>query len=196
VIGRDRRLRVGALILTAGESRRMGRTKALLPLEGRTFLEVILDRHAAAAVAPLVVVLGSAADEVRSAVKLSMARVVVNPDPSRGQLSSVHRGLDAFLPGELDAVFLAPVDTPRVRTSTLERMMEALPGRSLVVPVFRGRRGHPALFAVSLFPALRQAPVEVGARAVVHAAPDLMELPTDDSGVIEDFDSPPDLRSA
>ena len=61
--GALRRLRVGALILAAGESRRMGRTKALLPLEGRTFLEVLVDRFSAAAVGPIIVVLGSAAGE-------------------------------------------------------------------------------------------------------------------------------------
>lgn len=174
----------------------MGRTKALLPFEGRAFLEVLLDRYAAAAVAPLIVVLGSAAEEVMNSVKLSMARVVVNPDPSRGQLSSVHRGLDALLPDEVDAVFLSPVDTPGVRTGTLERMMEALSGRSVVVPRFQGRRGHPALFAASRFSALRQASPEVGARAVVHAASDLMELPTEDPAVIQDFDRPRDLPSA
>jgi CTP:molybdopterin cytidylyltransferase MocA len=187
-------LRVGALILAAGDSRRMGRPKALLPLEGRTFLEVLLERFARAGADPLLVVLGTAAAEIRKSVEPGPARVIVNADPGRGQLSSIHCGLDALLPGEVDALFIAPVDTPRVRVETLVRMMESLPGRPLVVPTCRGRRGHPALFAASLFPALRGAPLDQGARAVVRATPDSLEMETDDSAVLEDFDCPEDFR--
>ena len=186
--------RVGALILAAGEGRRMGRPKALLPLEGRTFLEVLLERFLLVGAAPVLVVLGSAASEIRSGARLGPARVIVNPDPARGQLSSIHCGLDALLPGEVDALFIAPVDTPRVRVETLARMRESLPGRPLVVPACRGRRGHPALFSVSLFPALRAAPLDQGARAIVHATRDRLEMETDDPAVLEDFDTPADLE--
>ncbi|PYQ14147.1 MAG: hypothetical protein DMH00_02495 [Acidobacteria bacterium] len=188
-------LRVGALILAAGDSSRMGRSKALLPLEGRTFLEVLLDRFVRVGAAPILVVLGGAAPDILCTVKLSLTRVVINSDPSRGQLSSIHCGLDALAPREVDALFLAPVDTPRVRPETLRKMIEALPGHSLVVPVHRERRGHPALFAADCFPALRQAPPDQGARAVVHATSDRLELPCDDPGVLEDFNTPEDLRS-
>ena len=187
--------RVGALILAAGEGRRMGRPKALLPLEGRTFLEVLLERFLLAGAAPVLVVLGSAASEIRSRARLGSARVIVNPEPSRGQLSSIHCGLDVLVPGEVDALFIAPVDTPRVRVETLVRMRESLPGRPLVVPACRGRRGHPALFSASLFPALRAAPLDRGARAIVHATRDRLEMETDDSAVLEDFDRPEDLEA-
>ena len=189
----DRPPRVGAIVLAAGESRRMGRLKALLPLEGRTFLEVLIGRLSEAGVGPIVLVLGSAAEEIQSAVKLSLTRVVRNPDPTRGQLSSILCGLEALASDDLDGIFIAPVDTPRVRLETLRRMLEAFPGRPLVVPVYRGRRGHPALFASSLFPALRQAPSEIGARAVVHDQADRLELETDDPAVVEDFDRPEDF---
>ena len=187
------RPRVGALILAAGDSRRMGRPKALLTLSGRTFLEILLDRFAQAGVAPILVVLGLAAEEIRNVVKLSLARVVVNPDPSRGQLSSIHCGLDALAPGEVDALFIAPVDTPRVRVATLQKMTEGLSAHPLVVPVHQGKRGHPVLFSASLFPALKQAPFYQGARAVVHATPDRLDLPCDDPAVLEDFDAPGQL---
>jgi len=77
----------------------------------------------------------------------------------------------------------------------LRRMLDAFPGRHLVVPTYRGRRGHPALFASSLFPVLRQAPPEIGARAVVHGRSDRLELDTDDPAVVEDFDRPVDFDS-
>jgi CTP:molybdopterin cytidylyltransferase MocA len=171
----------------------MGRPKALLPLEGRTFLEVLADRFVSAGCAPLLLVVGGDAEEIGRGVDLARFRVVRNPNPDRGQLSSILCGLDALGPGEVDGVFLAPVDCPRVRAETLTKMIRSLPGRPLVVPVHAGRRGHPALFSAALFPALRAAPVEVGARAVVHATADRVELEVDDPAVLDDFDEPGQL---
>lgn len=189
------RLRIGAILLAAGESSRMGRPKALLPLEGKTFLEVLGDRLIGAGVSPIALVLGASAGEIESSLNLTRFRVVRNPDPSRGQLSSILCGLDALAADRLDGVFLAPVDTPRVRIESLERMMASLPGRRLVVPTYRGRRGHPPLFAASLFSALRAAPPDAGARAVVHATVDRLDLDCGDPAVIEDFDQGEDLKT-
>jgi molybdenum cofactor cytidylyltransferase len=183
------------MILAAGESRRMGRIKALLPLEGSTFLEILVERFCRAGVAPIVAVLGSAAPEIQSAIKLSPTRVVLNPDPRRGQLSSIHCGLDALQPDEVDALFIAPVDVPRIGAGTLRRMIESLGEHRLVVPTFGGRRGHPTLFSAALFPALGAAPMDQGARAVVHATSDRLEMETDDPGVVEDFDAPEHLEA-
>lgn len=188
--------RIGALILAAGDSRRMGRPKALLPLPGGTFLEVLTHSFCHAGIGPILAVLGDEAEEIRHAVKLDLLRIVINPDPSRGQLSSIHCGLDALADDEVEALFIAPVDSPRVSSATLRKMMEALPGHPLVVPVHGGRRGHPPLFSSSLFPALRRAPVETGARALVHATVDRLELPCDDPAILEDFDVPEQLPRA
>lgn len=186
-------LRIGALVLCAGESRRMGRPKALLKLGDLTFLETLCSRLAQAGVDPIVAILGADAAEIRAAVTLPAVRFVVNPDPSRGQLSSIHCGLDAVSAEDLDGLFIAPVDTPRILSSTLRRMMAALGATSLVVPVFGGRRGHPALFGASLLEALRLAPADQGARAVVHARSDRLELDCGDPAVLEDFDTLEDL---
>jgi CTP:molybdopterin cytidylyltransferase MocA len=185
--------RIGALVLCAGESRRMGRPKALLPLQGRTFLETLCSRLASAGVDPVVVVLGAAADQIRGAVSLPTVRFVVNPDPARGQLSSILCGLEAVATDDLDGVFIAPVDTPRVRPASLRRMIDALRSSPLVVPTYAGRRGHPALFAARLFESIRRAPAAEGARAVVHAQADRLELDCGDPAVLEDFDKPDDL---
>lgn len=174
----------------------MGRPKALLPLPGGTFLEVLTHSFCHAGIGPILAVLGDEAQEIRHAVKLDLLRVVINPDPSRGQLSSIHCGLDALAEDEVEALFIAPVDAPRVSSATLRKMMEALAGHSLVVPVHRGRRGHPPLFASSLFQALRRAPLEAGARALVRATVDRLELPCDDPAVLEDFDVPEQLPRA
>lgn len=152
-------LRVGAIILAAGFSTRMGRTKALLPLEGRTFLEVLTDRFMQARVGPILVVIGPHSDAIRLSVKTSLVRMVINPRPEQGQLSSLHCGLDA-LPKGIEGVFVAPVDAPRVKARTLRRMVEKLDSHPLVVPRFQGRCGHPTLFAAELFGALRRASLQ------------------------------------
>src|SRR5262245_10989631 len=100
--------RIGALILAAGGSRRMGRPKALLPLPGGTFLEVLTRSFCHAGIGPILAVLGDEAQEIRHAVKLDLLRTVINPDPSRGQLSSIHCGLDALADDEVEALFIAP----------------------------------------------------------------------------------------
>jgi CTP:molybdopterin cytidylyltransferase MocA len=171
----------------------MGRSKALLPLEGSCFLEILVGRLKAAGADPILVILGADQAAIRRAVDLSAIRVVENPDPGRGPLSSIHCGLAALAPGEVAGLFIAPVDVPRVAAGTLRRMVASLPGRPLVVPTYRGRRGHPALFSAVLFDALRRAPLDAGARAVVHATADRLELPVEDPAVVEDFDRPEDL---
>lgn len=186
--------RIGAIVLAAGRSSRMGRPKALLPLEGRTFLGALLGRLLTADIMRIVVVLGEDAGEILRAADPGYAIVVRNPDPSRGQLSSVHCGLDALEPFGIDAFFLAPVDVPRVHADTLRLLMAALPGHPLVVPTYKGRRGHPPLFSWSLVPALRAAPLSEGARTVVRATSGIVELPVDDPGVVDDFDRPEDLK--
>lgn len=171
----------------------MGRPKALLPIAGRTFLETLFNRLALSGASPIVAVLGADAALIRASVALPRLRFVVNPAPQRGQLSSIHCGLDAMSGEELDGLFIAPVDTPRVQAATLRRMIASLYPAPLVVPTFEGRRGHPALFATSLFEALRQASPQEGARAVVRARADRLELDCGDPAVLEDFDTPEDL---
>jgi CTP:molybdopterin cytidylyltransferase MocA len=182
----------------------MGAPKALLPLAGATFLETLLGSMRAAGAAPLFVVVRASDDgpPMRAACARHDARLLVNPDPDRGMISSIHVGLaeiarlEAASPGgpRLDALFVAPVDCPRVRAATIARLVEAFAATRapIVVPRFGDRRGHPTLFARALFPELRAAPPDVGARAAGRApAADRLEVPVDDPAVLEDFDRPP-----
>ena len=117
----------------------------------------------------------------------------VNPDPSAGMLSSVQCGLRAF-GDELAAVFVWPVDHPLVERDTVVAMIAALKstGAPVVVPTHGGRRGHPVLFAARVFPELLAADRSHGARSVVHAHEDRLELPVTDGGVVVDIDTPED----
>jgi CTP:molybdopterin cytidylyltransferase MocA len=186
-------MRVAAIVLAAGESRRMGFPKALLPIAGHTFVEHIVRALAAAGVDAVYVVLGAHADRIQAAVDLAPARVVLNPDWPRGQLSSLQAGLRALPPGAHDAVLMALVDHPLIEPRVVRAVIDAhaRTGRPIVVPVHNGRRGHPVLFAARLIPELLAAPLDAGARAVIRAhAAEVLELPTDAPGVLADIDTP------
>lgn len=184
---------IGAVVLAAGGSSRMRRPKALLPFGsgGSTFLATILDtlREGSVAVVRVVVPPGHAS--------WAGSDAAVNPDPARGMLSSVQCGIRA-LPAAVDALLLWPVDHPLVKPATLAEITRAFRerGAPVVVPVHGGRRGHPGLFAARVVPEILAADPASGAREVVHAHADRLELPVEDAGVVTGIDTPEDYRRA
>jgi len=184
---------IAALILAAGESRRMGSPKPLLRLGDTTFLERVLGQFLASRARPVVVVLGHEAERIQSQVRLDDARVVVNPDYRQGMLSSIRAGLRALEGEPVSGALVCPVDHPNVGTPLIDllitRFEETL--SPMVVPTHGGRRGHPVLFAARLFGELLTAPDPVGARQVVwDHADEVLEVPTEDRGIIMDIDTP------
>jgi molybdenum cofactor cytidylyltransferase len=189
---------IPALILAAGRSSRMGLTKALLPA-GReeTFITVLVRalRHGGA---DHIIVIGRPeADDLRAAVDTLGRGVefVVNPDPDRGQLSSLIAGLDVADVADPRGVLVMPVDMPLVRADTVARVIAAFD--SLGAPIVRatvgGRHGHPVVFARSIFEELRRADPAVGAKAVLRAhAEAIVNVEVEDDGALEDVDAPED----
>ena len=185
--------RVAAIVLAAGQSRRMGFPKALLPIAGHTFVEHVISGLAASRVAAIYLVLGSDAERIQREVDVGPARVVINERWELGQLSSLVAGLQAAAAEPVDAVIMALVDHPLVDPAVVNAIIAAFgsTGRPIVLPVHDGRRGHPVLFAARLIPDLLAAPMEEGARAVVRAhAGEVLEVPAPAPGVIADIDTP------
>lgn len=202
---------IGALILAAGESRRMGSPKALLPYgsargegDATTFLEHLLHVFAGSKAAPVLVVLGHDASRIREALAGTgtgtAARFVLNDRYREGMLSSIRAGIDALEalddPG-LEGVLVHPVDIPSVSREVVDLVIERFEQTRppIVLPVHAGRRGHPVLFARGVFDEIRRAPEPVGARQVVwdHGA-DLLEVDVGDPGIHRDVDTPEDFR--
>lgn len=186
-------MRVAALVLSGGQSRRMGFPKALLPIQGHTFLEHILAALTVPRVTARYVVLGADHDRILAAVDPTPATVVLNPDWELGQLSSLCAGLRAILPDAFDAALMALVDHPLIESATVTALLDAFEatGRPIVLPVHDGRRGHPVLFGARLFPELLAAPMNEGARAVVRAhADEVLEVPSAAPGILADIDTP------
>jgi nicotine blue oxidoreductase len=171
--------------------------KALLSIEGTSFLARCLERLSVPGVADIVVVLGHEEERVRAAVALpAHALYVSNPRWPEGMLSSVLVGLAAADAAGAEAALLQPVDSPAVAPSTVAGVVAALEkGATVAVPSFEGRRGHPAGFARATWPALRAASPERGVRAVLHDHPEWVTHVAGDPGCLVDVDTPADLGS-
>lgn len=160
---------VGAVVLAAGTSSRLGRPKQLLPLDGRPVLQHVVDATAAAGFAEIVVVLGHAARDVERALTLPpAARVVVNDDYARGQSTSLRAGLRA-LGRRVDAAAILLGDQPRLAPEVVRAVVEAHArgDADVVRPSYRGVPGHPVVAARSAWPALMEATGDAGARSVM-----------------------------
>lgn len=190
---------LAAAILAAGESRRMGTPKALLPYRGKTFVEHLLEvaRHPRVGVTR--VVLGAHEDDIRRKLRCDESSIVVNSDWRHGQLSSIQAAIRSLPQGATEGLLLCPVDHPLVSAALVARLIEAFDasGKPIVLPAFRGRRGHPVIFRASLYDELLAASPAVGARQVVWAhAADVLEVATEEEGVILNLNDPETLKRA
>jgi molybdenum cofactor cytidylyltransferase len=181
---------IAAVILAAGASRRMGSPKALLEFQGETFLNRLV-RVLGSISGPVIVVLGHHAEAIR-AQTTSAVRFVVNPDPERGQLSSLQTGL-AAVPHNVEGFLFTPVDSPAVEESTLQQLIARFRTRKsetqFVIPRYQGRRGHPVFAAPALLQEFLALPLTAQAKDIVHAyVPRTEYVDVDDPGILADID--------
>lgn len=188
---------ITALVLAAGESRRMGMPKPLLRFGATSFLEQIVSVLSQSNVDRVIVVLGAQAERIQALTDLSAADVVLNCDYDQGQLSSLIAGLRRVT-SATDAIVLCLVDSPLITTAVVNRVIAGFrtTGRPIVVPVCEGRRGHPTLFARAVFDELLTAPPDQGARYVVHLNESrVLELEVSDPAILTRIDTPQDYRT-
>jgi molybdenum cofactor cytidylyltransferase len=191
-------VRLIALILAAGEGRRMGGPKALLPIGDRSFLAhavALLDRPG---VERVLAVLGHDASRVAALAGLpASVATVVNEDYRAGMLSSLLCGLAAAEAEGATALLVHPVDHPLALPATVDRVIAALrDDATIAVPSWSGRRGHPTGFAARAFPALRAADPQRGARCVLADNPAWIVHVEGDPGCLMGLDTPADYERA
>jgi molybdenum cofactor cytidylyltransferase len=174
----------------------MGSPKPLLRYRGQTFIDTLIGLLAARC-SPVIVVLGSKADQIRSGVA-SDAAFVFNPDYLTGQTSSMQCGLRA-LPATAEGVVFTLADHPAVAASTIDALTAEHIRRPLPlirVPRFAGRRGHPVWFSRAIVAEFLALPADGAARDVVYSHTAETEyLDVDDPGVVADIDDPAAYRA-
>ena len=183
-----------AVVLSAGESSRMGRPKALLPIDGETFIERIVAALKQTRVGKIIVILGHNASELQPKISHLPVEILINTDYKLGQLSSLqlavrHLQLDHDCDGMLVHLVDHPYLTPALVQEMIRRFYET--EKRIIVPKFHGKRGHPVIFSRELFAELLSAPVDQGAKAVVNAhRADTLEIETEEAGIALDIDTP------
>ena len=191
--------RIGALLLAAGQSRRMGGpNKLLAEIDGVPMVARVAQRLLASRARPIIAVLGNRADEVDQALgKLPVERVP-NPDFADGLSTSLRRGI-AALPLDLDGALVCLGDMPLVTGRHIDRLIAAfnpLEGRAIIVPTRRGKRGNPVLWAKHFFPEMTQIAGDVGARHLIGEHAELVaEVEMDDDAILVDIDTPEALAA-
>ena len=183
---------LAAVILSGGASSRMGSPKALLPYQGRPFLEHLLDVTKHPKISVRRIVLGPHAEPIARAVALQADEIVINADWEKGQLSSIQAGIRS-LPAGTDGVLICLIDHPLISAGLVGELIAAFYAKRapVVLPVFNGRRGHPVLFSAAVYEELLEAPLEVGARAVVWAhAGEVLEHATTEEGCLLNLNDP------
>jgi molybdenum cofactor cytidylyltransferase len=188
--------RITAIILAAGESRRMGQPKMLLPWGDSTVLQTVLAAFRSAGIEDLVVITGGIHEQIEALIGRS-ARTIVNPDFAAGEmLSSIQAGLQN-LGKEVPAALIGLGDQPQVRAQTVGKLIRAYEetGCNLAVPSFQQHRGHPWLVGRLYWEAiLRMQPGETMRDFFRGHAQQIHYIEAEDASVLADLDTPEDYR--
>lgn len=188
---------LAAVILSGGASQRMGSPKALLPYQGRPFLEHLLEITLHPKIAARRVVLGAHAELIADAVRLAPDEVVINDDWENGQLSSIQAGLRS-LPAGTDGIILCLIDHPLISAALIDDLIGRFYSGGteaarppIVLPVYQGKRGHPVIFSAGVYGELLAAPMDQGARSVVweHSG-EIAEVITSEQGCVLNLNDP------
>ena len=190
--------RVSAIVLAAGESRRMGRAKQILPFGDSTILGTVLAALAASEVDGVTVVLGRNWQEVYPTIESLDVEVVVNPRPERGMLSSAQWGLGQ-LRDDADSFLFVLGDQPQIQQETVDRLIQRAgeSERGIALPTHGGRRGHPLLVDARHKRAILALPLSGGLNQLLEAHPgDIEEVPVESASVLIDIDTPEEYEEA
>jgi len=187
-----------AIVLAAGRSQRMGTQKLLLPFAQSPVIARVVDAFFRAAVDQVILVVRPGHKELREVLAGRPVILVENADVEGDMLSSVRCGLKA-LPSNVKTIMVSPGDQPSIEPVLIRRMIAAYKSsdRSILVPVYHGRRGHPLMFGAQYRNELLTSHDGVGLRGLLqtHAA-EVGEWLSNDAAVLGDLDTPADFRLA
>lgn len=187
---------VGAIILAAGESKRMGKPKLLLPFGDKTILETVVTNVVQSKADEVLVVLGADPKKTEEKIKDLPVTITVNPHYKKGMLSSVQWGFNA-IPKNIRGVLVCLGDQPSIPPSIMDKVIEAFKNsrKGIVVPAFKKNRGHPVLIDVKYRKEIEDLSSDVGLRGIVYNHPgDTLEVEVDTPSILRDIDNPNDYK--
>ncbi len=185
-----------AIVLAAGQSRRMGVQKLLLPFGSKTVITHIVDQLTASSVDKVYVVVGCQGERVNRELSSRPVSIINNSNYKSGMLSSVRCGLHA-ISQQCRAVLIALGDQPSVTTKLIDQMLKSFASneKQILIPLYDGKRGHPIIFSAAYRKEILTHYDNVGLRGLLYAhKEDIFELPVTTSGVLSDMDCPEDYQ--
>ncbi len=185
-----------AIVLAAGESRRMGSQKLLLPFGRTTVMGHVVDELLRSDLDAVYVVVGHEGNRISEELSRRSVTLVTNPDYRLGMLSSVRCGLWA-LPQQCDKALVVLGDQPAITSELANQMIQSFRAtdKGILVPLYRGKRGHPILFSIHYRNEIMASFDDVGLRGLLQAHPDdIFELNVSTPAVLSDIDCPDDYR--
>jgi len=189
---------IGVVLLAAGESARIKSPKMLLPLEGKTLIEKVIENILASSIKNIIVVLGAWKNEILEKIRNLPVGYTINEEWEKGMLSSVIHGIRS-LSGHVCAAIVYPADYPFIPGSLLDNITEAYfnSGKGIVIPVCRGKRGHPVLIDRKYFSEVEKLDPGLGLRSLSEKfSNDVFEYPADDENIFFDIDTVGDYNKA
>lgn len=187
---------VCAIVLAAGMSTRMGTQKLLLPFDGKTIIEKVVENILKSGIENIFVVLGANSAELEDALEFWPVQTVVNENFREGMHTSVTTGVKV-LPDNAKAVLVFPGDQPLIPEDAIRKVVGTWrqSGKLIVIPLFEGKRGHPPLYDLRLRNELLNIDPAVGLRSVAqNFQEEVEEVETGSSGILKDIDTPEEYQ--
>ena len=188
---------ISAIILAAGESKRMGQPKQLLPFRGSTLLGQIMENLLQSQAAETIVVLGYQAEKIIPQIAREPVKIVVNPDFDQGMSSSIKCGL-SHISEAADGVMIVLGDQPLIEKETIDLLIKKhrQSERGIILPVYKGIRGHPVIFKMKYKDELLRLTGDIGGKQIVERHPsDVLEVEVDYESVVISIDAESDYQS-
>jgi molybdenum cofactor cytidylyltransferase len=188
---------IWAIILAAGASTRMKQQKLLLPFNGKTIIETVVENVARSVSSNILVVLGSHREQIQEQLVNSAVKIGVNENYMDGMLSSAICGFRA-LPGEAKAALIFLADQPQIPAQVTDLVIKAWieSGKGIVIPTFNGRRGHPVLIETRYKADIERLDPEKGLRVLSEKFKnDMFEMECSIPEILRDIDTPEDYEN-
>jgi molybdenum cofactor cytidylyltransferase len=188
---------ISAIILAAGESKRMGQTKQLMKWQGKPLLQHVIENLRDSLVNEIILVLGHEAELIQKEIPASGIKIVLNANYQQGMSSSVKKGIMA-LDTKTDGFMVVLGDQPAIPGEMINQLIiefeSVRPEKNILIPTFRRSRGHPVLFSRKYILEAKNLKGDLGLRQILLSHPDdiwTLEVGTD--AILKDIDTPNDL---